>query len=63
MQNSGEVVSKRDLYLSALGREPVAHDRSVDMHVSNLRRKLGPTPSGENRIETVRGIGYQYRVS
>lgn len=62
LQDRGEVVSKRDLYLSALGREPVPHDRSVDMHVSNLRRKLGPDPRGENRIETIRGIGYQYRV-
>jgi two-component system response regulator CpxR len=62
LQHGGSVVSKRDLYLSALGREPVAHDRSVDMHVSNLRRKLGPAPDGANRIETIRGIGYQYRV-
>jgi len=63
LQNRGEVVSKRDLYMSALGREPVPHDRSVDMHVSNLRRKLGPDPRGDNRIETIRGIGYQYRVA
>ena len=63
LNKRGEVVSKRDLYLSALGREPVPHDRSVDMHVSNLRRKLGPDPRGENRIETIRGIGYQYRVA
>ena len=63
LQHKGEVVSKRDLYLSALGREPVQHDRSVDMHVSNLRRKLGADPRGENRIETIRGIGYQYRVA
>jgi len=62
LQNGGAVVSKRDLYVEALGREPVAHDRSVDMHVSNLRRKLGPGANGENRIETIRGIGYQYRV-
>ena len=63
LQHRGEVVSKRDLYVSALGREPVPHDRSVDMHVSNLRRKLGPDPHGENRVETIRGIGYQYRVA
>jgi two-component system response regulator CpxR len=63
LQDRGEVVSKRDLYVSALGREPVPHDRSVDMHVSNLRRKLGPDPRGDNRIETIRGIGYQYRVA
>ncbi len=62
LQNGGAVVSKRDLYVDALGREPVAHDRSVDMHVSNLRRKLGPGVNSENRIETIRGIGYQYRV-
>ena len=63
LQHRGEVVSKRDLYVSALGREPVPHARSVDMHVSNLRRKLGPDPRGDNRIETIRGIGYQYRVA
>jgi two-component system response regulator CpxR len=63
LQSRGEVVTKRDLYMSALGREPVPHDRSVDMHVSNLRRKLGPDPRGDNRIETIRGIGYQYRVA
>jgi len=28
-----------------------------------LRRKLGPDPRGDNRIETIRGIGYQYRVA
>jgi two-component system response regulator CpxR len=62
LQHQGAVVSKRDLYISALGREPVPHDRSVDMHVSNLRRKLGPDHEGNNRIETIRGIGYQYRT-
>jgi len=62
LQHRGEVVSKRDLYISALGREPVPHDRSVDMHVSNLRRKIGADRDGNNRIETIRGIGYQYRT-
>jgi len=60
LQRSGEVVEKKDLYLAALGREPVAYDRSIDMHVSNLRRKLGPARNGRDRIETIRGIGYQY---
>lgn len=63
LQRPGQVISKRDLYLAALGREPVRYDRSIDMHVSNLRRKLGPKPGGEARIETVRGLGYQYRVA
>jgi two-component system response regulator CpxR len=62
LQHSGEVVEKKDLYLAALGREPVAYDRSIDMHVSNLRRKLGPAKDGSERIETIRGIGYQYRT-
>jgi two-component system response regulator CpxR len=61
LQRSGEVVDKKDLYLAALGREPVAYDRSIDMHVSNLRRKLGPAPDGSDRIETIRGFGYLYR--
>ncbi len=62
MRRQGSVVRKRDLYLNALGREPVRYDRSIDMHVSNLRRKLGPDESGNDRIETVRGIGYQLKV-
>jgi len=62
LRRAGTVVSKRDLYLAALGREPVRYDRSIDMHVSNLRRKLGPGPRGSERIETVRGVGYQYAV-
>jgi len=61
LQRSGEVVDKKDLYLAALGREPVAYDRSIDMHVSNLRRKLGPARDGSERIETIRGFGYLYR--
>ncbi len=63
LQRSGEVVEKKDLYLAALGREPVAYDRSIDMHVSNLRKKLGPASDGTERIETIRGIGYLYRLS
>jgi len=62
LQRSGEVVEKKDLYLAALGREPVAYDRSIDMHVSNLRRKLGPARDGTERIETIRGIGYLYCI-
>jgi len=61
LQRSGDIVEKKDLYLAALGREPVAYDRSIDMHVSNLRRKLGLAMDGTERIETIRGIGYQYR--
>lgn len=62
LQHNGEVVEKKDLYLAALGREPVAYDRSIDMHISNLRKKLGKVKDGTERIETIRGIGYQYRI-
>ena len=57
---AGHVVSKADLSEQALGRSLSRYDRSVDMHVSNLRRKLGTDESGEERIMTVRGKGYQY---
>jgi DNA-binding response OmpR family regulator len=60
LQNAGEVVPKTDLSLQALGRELARYDRSLDMHVSNLRRKLGPLADGSERIKTVRGVGYQY---
>jgi two-component system, OmpR family, response regulator CpxR len=43
-----------------LGRPFMPFDRSVDMHVSNLRRKLGIHPEGGERIKTVRGSGYLY---
>lgn len=60
----GSVVRKTDLMQWALGRRLTPHDRTLDMHVSNLRRKLdtGQLDSGEtSRIETVRGLGYSYR--
>lgn len=60
LREAGRVVSKMELSERALGRKLSRYDRSLDMHVSNLRKKLGPLPNGEERIKTVRGIGYQY---
>lgn len=60
IREAGHVVSKEDLSEQALGRKLSRYDRSIDMHVSNLRRKLGTNDNGEERIKTVRGIGYQY---
>lgn len=57
---AGQVVAKEHIAREALGRELQAFDRSIDMHVSNLRHKLGALPDGSARIETVRGAGYQY---
>ncbi len=60
LRAAGQVVSKADLSERALGRKLMRYDRSLDMHVSSLRRKLGSLPGGEERIATVRGVGYQY---
>jgi two-component system response regulator CpxR len=60
LREAGRVVSKAELSESALGRPLSSFDRGLDMHVSNLRRKLGPLVDGGERIKTVRGIGYQY---
>lgn len=60
LRSAGNVVSREDLSLTALDREYAPYDRSIDMHVSNLRRKLGPRPDDTERIKTVRGVGYVY---
>jgi two-component system response regulator CpxR len=57
---AGRIVERNDLSKAALGRRASSYDRSLDVHVSNLRKKLGPSPSGGERIKTVRGVGYQY---
>jgi two-component system response regulator CpxR len=58
--HAGEIVGRDDLFHDVLGRRPTGLDRSLDVHVSNLRRKLGPLPGGRERIKTVRGSGYVY---
>ncbi|MCG7547080.1 response regulator [Pseudoalteromonas sp. Of7M-16] len=57
MKAAGEVVSKQTLCQSVLGRPLVAYDRSVDMHVSNVRKKLAQH-SNHTFIKTLRGSGY-----
>ncbi|AKE52944.1 response regulator [Kangiella geojedonensis] len=57
---AGELVKRDVLSEKCLGRSLEAYDRSIDMHISNLRRKLGTDIKGEERIKTVRGVGYQY---
>jgi DNA-binding response OmpR family regulator len=55
------VVSKDELSERALGRPREPYDRSVDVHLSNLRKKLALAGAGDVAIETVRGIGYRVR--
>ena len=57
---AGRVVSREDLVRSALGREISPFDRSIDMHISHLRKKLGRRAGEVERIKTVRGVGYIY---
>ena len=57
MRAAGRVVSRDDLMEELYGRKATPFDRSVDMHISHLRKKLeGDKPL----IKTVRGVGYQF---
>ncbi len=55
---AGRVVPRDRLMEQARGEEWAAFDRSVDVHVSHLRRKLGDDPRKPTRIKTIRGVGY-----
>jgi DNA-binding response OmpR family regulator len=58
-RHAGHVVSKGDLAEQALGRRLTRFDRSIDVHMSKLRNKLGLLDDGRSPIQTVRGMGYQ----
>jgi len=60
MRNAGKVSRKEDLSESVLERSLSPYDRSLDMHISNLRKKLGPREGGTERIKTIRSVGYIY---
>jgi two-component system response regulator CpxR len=60
LRAAGRVIPRDELVRTVLNRPFSPFDRSIDTHVSNLRRKLGPTLDGHERIKSVRGIGYQY---
>jgi DNA-binding response OmpR family regulator len=55
----GRPVSKQDLSAHALGRPHTRHDRSIDVHLSSVRRKLGALPDGRSLIQAVHRQGYQ----
>jgi two-component system response regulator CpxR len=63
LRSPGKVLQRDELAREVLGRDLTAFDRSIDVHVSNLRRKLGSLPSGQERIKAVRGAGYLYVLS
>jgi two-component system response regulator CpxR len=57
---SGRTVHRKELSKQVLDRDWSPFDRSIDVHVSNLRRKLGSLPNGTERIRGIRNIGYIY---
>lgn len=63
LRDAGKVVHRDDLFMKVLGRREMPDDRSLDMHVSNLRKKLGHKVGDIERIKTVRGLGYVYAVA
>lgn len=62
IKSPGQAFSKEELTEYALGRKYTAYDRSIDVHISNLRNKLGDNPEGEPIIKTVRGFGYLFNA-
>lgn len=63
LRSAGKVISRHDLSKQLLGRRFMPYDRSIDVHVSNLRKKLGHMIQDRERIKSVRGYGYVYTVA
>jgi two-component system response regulator CpxR len=56
----GATISSEKLSMNVLGRGLSPFDRSLSVHISKLRRKLGTYPCGSERIKTIRGEGFMY---
>jgi two-component system response regulator CpxR len=61
--SAGNIVKKEELSERVLERPLSPYDRSLDMHISNLRKKLGERADGSERIKTIRSVGYIYTTS
>lgn len=59
---AGQTVPRELISLKALGKELAPYDRSIDVHISKLRKKLGDVSDRTERIVTVRGVGYFYSM-
>ncbi len=59
MRAAGQVVTREQLAQTVLGRRFMPYDRSIDVHVSKIRRKLGDHGDSD-RIKTIRGVGYVF---
>ncbi len=62
LNDVGKVVNKEDLSEKVLDRKLSPYDRSLDMHISNLRKKLGTRADGDERIKTIRSVGYIFTL-
>jgi two-component system response regulator RstA len=62
VERAGRVLSREQLMELARGSAEEAFDRSIDVHISRLRQKLGDDSRRPQRIKTVRGVGYQYAL-
>lgn len=62
LAHAGKVVDKESLSQQALGRALTAYDRSIDVHVSKIRKKMAEN-GGDKLIVSIRGIGYQFTVN
>lgn len=60
MEAAGSVVDKQQLSQAALGKRYGPFDRTLDVHIGHLRKKLQPLNSGDPRIKTVRGVGWLF---
>lgn len=60
LRAAGRIVTREELSQQVLKRSSSPFDRSIDMHISNLRKKLGHRYGQNERIKTVRGVGYIY---
>jgi len=60
MEHAGEVVSKQDLSKAALGKHYGPFDRSLDVHIGHLRKKLTVLADEQLRIKTVHSVGWLF---
>jgi two-component system, OmpR family, response regulator CpxR len=63
LQSAGRIVTRENLSKTALGRHPSMFDRSIDVHVSKIRKKLTFENTFPDVIKTIRGVGYLYAIA
>jgi DNA-binding response OmpR family regulator len=63
LREAGRVVAREELVDTVLSRKFSPFDRSIDMHISKVRKKLGDSDTGTELIKTVRGVGYIFALT